>query len=181
MGNENNGRWWEFNLVRYFIGTIVGTIILNFLVLKLLNSYLEEEILFKIRMLNEWHFMFVHLAFGLLFCYISSAPILVFHSIRLNFRSTIRLDFKNKFFYMIVGIILMVFCYISDCHTFNFNEKIALVFFFLIVFFQVYLMLTLINEKTARNYHLLTLKRDRAVSQKKASYIESYKHLREHS
>lgn len=185
MGNENNGRWWEFNLVRYLLGTIVGTIIANILAIKFfplpIVDYIQEtDIISKIRTFKEWQFIFIHLAVGFVFCYVTSAPILVFHSIRLNFRSTFKLDLKNKFFYIIIVIILFTFCCFSDCKNLKHNEKIALFIFFSIVFIQIYLFITHIDKSTPHNYHLLTLRRDSAVSRKKGTYIESYKHLREH-
>src|SRR5271157_846880 len=75
---DGSVRWWEYYFVRYAMGTIVGGIVCYVLcsstpILSPLVTHLEYLA-----------------AFGLVYCYIASAPILVFHAgrFRLNGRNT---------------------------------------------------------------------------------------------
>jgi hypothetical protein len=187
MGKENNSRWWEFNLVRYLLGTIVGAIIVNVLLNKLLfiptyeKSY-EYVFFYKIRTLTEWQFIFVHLAVGFVFCYIASAPILVFHSLRLNFNKKI---FSNKpkkyFFFILISLLILglIFYCISNCLKLNYKEDTAIFILFLIILIQVILMILLYDNELIQDYEELTFQRD-TYYKLNSTYIDSYKHLREH-
>lgn len=83
---DREQRWWEFYLVRYFVGTVVGTIIVLLLVFG--EGSKVKEILVKVdafevsvnnfQMVHLWLYGFL----GLAFCYIASGPILLFHAIR---------------------------------------------------------------------------------------------------
>ncbi|MEK3776639.1 hypothetical protein MHB85_19255 [Paenibacillus sp. FSL K6-4396] len=83
---DREQRWWEFYLVRYFVGTVVGTIIVLLLVFgegSNVKDILVKVDAFKVSVNN---FQMVHLwlygFLGLAFCYIASGPILLFHAIR---------------------------------------------------------------------------------------------------
>lgn len=79
-------RWWEFYLVRYFVGTVFGMLIVMYLVLNehsQIHKTLEKisEIQFTgshLESIHLWIFGFI----GLAYCYIASGPILLFHAIR---------------------------------------------------------------------------------------------------
>lgn len=86
MSESTGTRWWENYLVRYFLPSLVGMIILRWIDLNtngLLSNYIPfgwED--FKTPNLIAW------LLFGSLYCYLASYPILVFHATRV-------LDFKD--------------------------------------------------------------------------------------
>ena len=79
-------RWWEFYLVRYFVGTVVGTIIVLILVFgegsSIKNIIKNIDVLQvginNFQMVHLWLYAFL----GLAYCYIASGPILFLHAIR---------------------------------------------------------------------------------------------------
>jgi hypothetical protein len=86
LSADSNFRWWEFYLVRYFVGTVCGTIIILFLV------FLPESEVHKLienkKILNQtipsWEpiHLWIYGLIGLAYCYIASGPILFLHAIR---------------------------------------------------------------------------------------------------
>lgn len=92
MSNESTAtRWWENYLVRYFLPSVAGMIIVRWLDLNIENSITNYVPVF---LLKDWKdFGSAHLIswllFGSLYCYISSYPILTFHATRV-------LDFKGR-------------------------------------------------------------------------------------
>ena len=86
MPESTATRWWENYLVRYFLPSLVGMIILRWLdesTDNLLSSYIPfgwDN--FRTANLIAW------LLFGSLYCYLASYPILVFHATRVR-------DFKD--------------------------------------------------------------------------------------
>lgn len=92
MNNESSAtRWWENYLVRYFLPSVVGMVIIRWLDINAPNSISEYLPIF---LLKDWKdfgvsHLVVWLLFGSLYCYISSYPILVFHATRV-------LDFKDR-------------------------------------------------------------------------------------
>ncbi|MBE3650927.1 hypothetical protein [Paenibacillus polymyxa] len=83
---DRDQRWWEFYLVRYFVGAVVGTIIVLLLVFgegSKVKDILEKVDAFKVSVNN---FQMVHLwlygFLGLAYCYIASGPILLLHAVR---------------------------------------------------------------------------------------------------
>ena len=88
---SNTTRWWENYLVRYFLPSVVGMIILRWLDI---NSQCAIREYIPVFLLADWKdfdisHLIVWLLFGSLYCYISSYPILVFHATRV-------LDFKDR-------------------------------------------------------------------------------------
>lgn len=85
-----NNRWWENYLVRYFVPSIAGMVLVGIIatqqqenIAKLLPRFLITEInKFETAHLVLW------LLLGTLYCYIASYPILCFHATRV-------LDFKR--------------------------------------------------------------------------------------
>jgi hypothetical protein len=89
--NESSLRWWEFYVVRYAMGTVVGGIVFYLLCRATphLNLLLFETIPVAGQVSNTQSLPSLQLdaarltllaAYGLVFCYVSSAPILVFHA-----------------------------------------------------------------------------------------------------
>jgi hypothetical protein len=84
-------RWWENYLVRYFLPSVAGMVILRWLDLSVkgsISNYIPTFLLVEWRDFGTAH-LIVWLLFGSLYCYISSYPILVFHATRV-------LDFKDR-------------------------------------------------------------------------------------
>ncbi|MCY9547027.1 hypothetical protein [Lysinibacillus xylanilyticus] len=189
--NNKNLRFWEFYLVRYFVGTVVGTLLILFLIYypesgiyKLINKQatLPGIKISKFEMSYLWLFGFV----GLAYCYLASAPILVFHSVRSIFSrfSETSSRYKNLFKFsiilpLIVVLLLLLLSYLKnpERHTF-FLLSISVAS--IIIGYQIILIIFLIFRKNLFQFYKdLATKRsdnDQIVSE----YVESYRHLREH-
>jgi hypothetical protein len=84
-------RWWENYLVRYFLPSVAGMLIIRWLDLNAKGAISNYAPVF---LLKEWKdfgtaHLIIWLLFGSLYCYIASYPILVFHATRV-------LDFKDR-------------------------------------------------------------------------------------
>jgi len=88
---EGSFRWWEFYAVRYAMGTVVGAIVFYFLCLAtpVLKPLLFEATATPGTVPGATPLPSIKLdsvqltllaAYGLVYCYIASAPILVFHA-----------------------------------------------------------------------------------------------------
>lgn len=84
-------RWWENYLVRYFLPSVAGMIIIRWLDINSngsISNYVPAFLLKEWKDFGTAH-LIVWLLFGSLYCYIASYPILVFHATRV-------LDFKDR-------------------------------------------------------------------------------------
>lgn len=78
---ESATRWWEFYFVRYALGTLVGALIIN-LAFRV-DPRFSDFMLFGLGGDQPASRLTLILGYGLVFCYIASVPILVFHAARL--------------------------------------------------------------------------------------------------
>ena len=189
----NNERWWEFYFVRYFVGTVFGMALVLFLNFDT-ASPLCGKIIPNLTDISKLDFSYslVLGAIGLAFCYMSSAPILVFHALRGNFKPILAGDYKILgvgCLLCTVIIILFVTSYLSFNLLFSDSASIlnilSIISFNMIFGFQVFLYLysALTKNKNVLDYYI-TLSKERAERKKEnkmiEEYVESYKHLREH-
>lgn len=77
----DTSKWWEVYAVRYFVGTIIGGIVV-FILSAQSESSLREVFTFKVGTELNAQVVSMLAALGLAICYISSAPILVLHATR---------------------------------------------------------------------------------------------------
>ena len=196
MSEKNsNSRWWDFYLVRYMIGTIVGSIILYLLLYKFQESNLLglgiSKILKELLELKSSVGLIIQITGGLAICYISSSPILILHATRLwflpknkkdndvnkNNGNTIPLSTGISFF--ILGILLASVIYYFY-HISLITGTICLVIlipFALFLFFWLSEYNKDIQGKMKHRYFSLVKAREKNQIKE---YSESYKHLREH-
>lgn len=187
---NENGRWWEFYLVRYLLGSIVGATLLILLnnksdgIMKGLLSQCEVNI-----SSIEGHTILLWAGLGFAYCYLASSPILVFHAMRgISFKKTLT-RFKQKadippilvfIFGLIVGLIVDWMVNRTEDLTF---VRVASVFVVLIIVLLqiVFIVFGQREDGKAINdfYKELIEQRSIKMSQRE-QYIESYKHLREH-
>ena len=183
---ESN-RWWEFYFTRYFVGSVLGALIvmalafhpdsaLDEVIAKLLNY--ESVGMLELKSDHFW----VLLGFGVAFCYIASAPILVMHAFRAHFDFHADMDTSIKAWLLritIVGIplVTLYFLFLDETIKFLFFAAYALV-----VLFQIVLMIPAFFQKFSNIFDFYkALTKDRAKdAQDRKQYIESYRHLREH-
>lgn len=183
---ESN-RWWEFYFIRYFVGSVLGSLIITALAFHP-DSSLSDVIakLFdfddtNLLTLKSDHF-WVILSFGIAFCYIASSPILVMHALRahFDFQSDTDITCKAWFFRLIIIALPLGFVW------FLFRESSVKATFLsaygLVVAFQILLLIPALSEKFNTIFTFYkALAKDRAkTSEDRRQFIESYKHLREH-
>lgn len=178
---ESNFRWWEFYAVRYGMGSVVGAVIVYFLcatnpVLQKLLTGLDPTALDAAQLT-------MLLAYGLTYCYIASAPILVLHAGRFLLEPNRTGIAWKAVTATTVAIVGSVAIYISLTEQTGYA---LLVYSLMVGLIALLLGIQLViifkvqggegNKKLYLFYQKLADKRD----SKKSSLVESYKHLREH-
>jgi hypothetical protein len=176
---RGNSRWWEHYSVRYFIGTVVGA-----LILLTLEQYAqlapEFQRLIPIKEINGWGLSAVAAA-GLAYCYIASAPILTLHAMRGGLDLATRDDrvLLGAFVGALVGLPLMAWgaawaLQRTSALGWILTAECFVGQIFLIVMAQRYRF-----KKITSFYDRLVNARcaDRIAGK---DYTDSYRHLREH-
>lgn len=183
---ESN-RWWEFYFIRYFVGSVSGALVIMALAFHP-NSELADVIakLFdfenaSLLNLQSDHF-WVILSFGVAFCYIASAPILVMHALRAGFDFTSNINSSAKAWVcrvLFIAIPLVISFFISGSDI----AKLGFVWVYgMMVAMQLVLLIPAVSDKFKKNFEFYkNLAENRAKeSGDRKQYIESYRHLREH-
>ena len=204
----NNNRWWENYLVRYFLPSIAGVLLLS-----LVKSIAPTDFTVAFPLLETPQgqalssaSLVLWLLFGTLYCYIASYPVLVFHATRpIDFkRTSLNSDvyssgFVNPIFWSAIFFGANWYIFTSE------NTEVSLLghnlntFIITTAAFSIFQTLRISNayKKTCelRNskhfyYYAYTLKLSvRRSNAQKEDYkyqhptkevVESYKHLREH-
>lgn len=181
MSKDTNNRWWEFYGIRYGMGTVVGAIVVFYLVH-------EDELLKSILLLpgDNKDLGMAHVtviaALGLAYCYISSAPILVLHACR-NEIQVYLTGFRCWSYVKIIASVLVYSLFAWLIMGFNGGlGKAGWPSLFLLsgiggpVCYLVFRQILSVS-KISRYYFQLTRKREK---HKNVKYVESYRHLREH-
>lgn len=188
--SHGNNRWWEFYGVRYAMGTVVGGIIAY--------ELFDTSTAIKMPFLSMNGGMtlgqvIILAAYGLTYCYIASAPILVFHATRFVFlESRVYKYFKKRLKLIGLAFIftntIMVITLLLKRHPPNRISEHILVILVLVelllplclfVFYQLLLIEKSLNAESTNileRYIKLAEKR----STDKSGFVESYRHLREH-
>lgn len=198
--SSDNGRWWEFYFVRYFVGTVLGMVVVAFLNFDG-NSALQGKILPSMKSVSDIDFghSLVLAAIGLAFCYVASAPVLVLHALRGVFLSkygdSTRIWSIKFGSVCIASFVVIIFTFgISGYLLFdnvfpakgaNFFSVFSISAFLIIVGLQLHLyIVSLLSNKSYVFSYYKSLAAERAKRQdgtsKHDEFIESYKHLREH-
>ncbi|MDN7609406.1 hypothetical protein QZM28_22190 [Burkholderia multivorans] len=210
MSNDSAAtRWWENYLVRYFLPSLAGMVIVRWLDISVKDSignYIPTFLLTDWKDFGTAHLV-IWLLFGSLYCYIASYPILVFHSTRvLDFvdrKGTMGNNWLNPYGH---SIIFAVLAYISAWKDMLWLAVVAVVIFSaiqLIRLYKVYARQELFGfkqgyEASVAYAYLNRLSKRRGVKAEKSAWeddegnsgevinsrlvdlAESYKHLREH-
>ena len=185
MGSDKN--WWEFYFVRYFIGSIVGILIILAIALHPdsgVSPVISKFINFKVLEIKDISipFLLSLLFLGTAFCYISSAPILVLHTMRFNIDYTSSKESsccKKIAFCFIFIIVYSIIWYFFD---FDLIKGIMSLIAFIIIYCEIYLIITLFKSKKREFFEFYKrLAKNRANRKVECTeYVESYRHLREH-
>lgn len=202
-------RWWENYLVRYFLPSVAGMLIIRWLDINVQDSISNYVPIF---LLKEWKdfglaHVIVWLLFGSLYCYIASYPILVFHATRvLDFKDrkgTLATTWLNPYLHT---IFFAIFAYVAawlDQLWVAFSAVSVFSFLQLVRLYKAYARKELFGfnqgyEASVAYAYLSKLSKRRGLTQEKKTLeddeggtveeinsklidlAESYKHLREH-
>lgn len=184
MNEQNDSHWWEFYGVRYAQGTVVGAMIIFFL-------FTQNETLKKLLFIpsEAKDFGMSHLillaVYGLAYCYIASAPILIMHAGRgLLFKSPTNPNPNNglfaRLFWRFAPPLLLTGIYLIYAKADNILGASAIFVFSFLVVLQIQILVSIFKtswQETIAYYSVVVKKRE---ALKGSSYIESYKHIREH-
>jgi hypothetical protein len=180
--SDGGSRWWEFYTVRYAMGTVVGAIVFYFLcaTVPALKPLLFDSAVAgvepKISAIKLDSVQLGLLAtYGLVYCYIASAPILVLHAGRFLFARPGAL--KDWLGYL-AGIFL-----VAAALSFFLSAKnivhwvVGLGCSFVLILQYLVIIKTLFNSDAMFKFSSdLALRRQEA----KGGITDSYRHLREH-
>ena len=184
-----SGNWWEFYFIRYFVGSILGALIVLFLsfhsnssISEITSNLLSIENI-SLKEIKGEHFA-ASLVIGVAFCYISSVPILVFHSLRgyINFREKKKVNNKAFKVISLVAIYGIFFWYEYEQSGSIIPYPQFIHAYILFIWFQLVLYSSLIKDRGIGVFDFYKkLAKDRSnTSESRKEYTESYRHLREH-
>lgn len=177
-------KWWEYYVVRYFVGTVIGA-----LVVALLNGEPGSPFEGFLTLLDdskETSFLGVGLlaALGFAFCYVGSAPVLTLHATRAHLRAQ---SLKHAPYMSSIAIAASILITILILK--NFLPLKAATFSGSVIGIQIGLVLTALLTKFVNVedfYRELATVRAKGMSDKdklltpSSEYVTSYRHLREH-
>ncbi len=188
-GEGGSSRWWEFYAVRYAMGTVVGAVVFYFVcsanpVLRPLLLGIEvgdkAESVKGASLSVKLTFLAIY---GLIYCYIASAPILVFHATRflLDLDVSFGVWLRRCLRYVIAPVVGGIIIYfetgrLAPGQRWFYAAMGSMVGF--IVWLQYWAVpLTLCRRKELYAFY------DRLARNRKGAVggiTESYRHLREH-
>ncbi|MCC6295481.1 MAG: hypothetical protein IT469_02100 [Pseudomonadales bacterium] len=177
-------KWWEYYAVRYFVGTVVGALVVAFLNLEPGSPF--EDRLAILGDSKEVTFLGVGLvaALGFAFCYIASSPVLTLHATRAHLRfSAIRASPFAFASALLVPMLLAILAF------WQFLPPVAAASSGLVIGVESGLVLLAIFTKfgvVENFYRDLATARSKGMPEKDKpptpgiEYVTSYRHLREH-
>lgn len=178
--NQSSSRWWEFYAVRYGMGSVVGAVIFFFLCNT--NPVLKPMLFGAEAGKIDGTLLVLLAGYGLAYCYIASAPILVLHVGRF----LLDIGKNSKAPYWRVGLILLPTLIATVIFFFTRSMSGVALYFYSSVFALTFIILwpqyiaigvTLFKSKELLAfYQKLANKRTAA----KGGIVDSYKHMREH-
>lgn len=188
---ESSTRWWEFYAVRYAMGTVIGAIIfyslcranptLQPLLLETTATEASTSGATASASLDTTRLILLA-AYGLVYCYIASAPILVFHAGRFLLKLDIGWGTKLKWITICVfvpALATLIACiWPPTLRVDKLLLSISVFFLALIIWLQVVVVYRTLCHSTElyQFYAKLSARRKTASS----DLTDSYRHLREH-
>lgn len=184
MKEQNDSHWWEFYGVRYAQGTVVGAMIIFFL-------FSQNEDLKSILFIpsDSKDFGMPHLIllaiYGLAYCYISSAPILIMHAARgLLFESKTNVKPYKKMIcrlmWVFVPSLLISLYYPFIAGENEIYSRIAVFLYIMLVLFQFRILISIFSTEWQKTIDYYIAIVDKRKMHEDSGYVESYKHIREH-
>jgi len=178
LAEAADSKWWDFYLIRYAMGTVVGSLLVFFMLHLGMKSTSTETAkifsdLYKLFGLGGYGLWILPLL-GLSYCYLASAPILVIHACRSAF---LGVKEKTMFFFIVIPAIFFVLIFNFSSISIPAYAASVLILLAIIVIQLLCIYLSIDNRRGY--YKRLCDKRAGATGGSK-EYVESYKHLREH-
>lgn len=172
-------RWWENYAVRYFVGTVVGAVVISAL---LSSGHLHCEFRKVLPSFDSMGWQLTAIgALGLAFCYVASAPVLTLHAIRGALQFSAPEASRSGFISaaLIGAIMVSAGIFAAFCGS---PRGIAISLFVLVVLPQILLLAWSYFrafDKIHDFYKNLVEARYRDWKEER-DFRESYSHLREH-
>lgn len=180
---QQSSSWWEFYVVRYGIGTVIGAILI-FMICK--DNDTLRPLLFgadaKLAKLDS-SLLTLLVGYGLTYCFIASAPILVFHASRFKIdlgeskkcsgsSSWAKLLIPPFFVTFLYALKVLPGCGLSNIHT----------LLFLVAAIVIWGQYYAISQALRHTNELFMFYKELAEKRHSArgGFTESYRHLREH-
>lgn len=189
-----NGRWWEFYFVRYAMGTVTGGAIVS--ALMRVDPHLHTLLSWNLTELHDSAKLIVLAAYGLVYCYISSIPILVIHAARslLPLRSRARgpnavggwlrrnsIIFVVIFLWLVMEATIVIPLRLLESPTLDTTvAQLGFWLFTLILIVPLLLIVVAIIYRRRCYNFFRSLAAARANQTDAGELITSYRHLREH-
>lgn len=177
---ERNSRYWEFYFVRYFVGTVVSSVII-FLLNTLADSALKGKLLPSVKGIENLNTesLLTMGALGLAYCYIASAPVLVLHANRSAFVGD---DFKCRNLWYLLGLVIGLVLAVCVPPHFNVKPAISVTCYllFAVLSLQFYVLFVESRKDSVYTYYTQLTNARAKPNAADEEYIESYRHLREH-
>jgi len=180
--NENeSSRWWEFYFVRYAMGTVTGAIVFFFLCLA--NPVLKPLLFGTDSGTLDGARLALLASYGLAYCYIASAPILVFHVGRYRLDTTEPTTNLCQQLLPLVGIPLAataIFYFTQMIGNESWLFLTSVFAFGMTLLWPQYVIIWRAifgRKKLFDFYQKLANKRSKATP---GGIVDSYKHMREH-
>jgi hypothetical protein len=171
-------RWWEFYAIRYGMGAVIGALVL--FSLSRSNETLRSLLLLpQSQVPLQGSDIALLAAYGLIYCYIASAPILVFHAARFLLDPKIFLKTVAKWVLLPAVLVAVVYFMVAtgDMAT-RIYGGLVLIILVILLWGQVLCVWHCLwkRHKLFQFYDKLSQKREKSVGE----IVDSYRHLREH-
>jgi len=173
---SGSGRWWEQYTVRYFVGTVLGALILGVLVVSWSKSSdwlpITPDLVKKL----DAKTITALGAIGLAYCYVASAPVLTFHAVRGAFRLD-KID-GSLALLSLIGFTWVLYV----LGTRGSGPSAGWIALIAIVGLQVILISVASQRSFAsiKDFYAALIKARLKEKKRKTDYVDSYRHLREH-
>jgi len=174
---ENSSRFWEFYAVRYSIGAVLGALILFLLVKK--NQSLSDFVFIKAGEPIDLIEVGIFLALGLLYAYLSSAPMLVLHAGRFLIPKGSNSASKSLTFILLNLITPIAFYYFSTIPS---APTLAICPFVFLASLVLSGQGAIIFNCHSKRSELFAFYKNLSINRSyaKGGFVDSYRHMREH-
>jgi hypothetical protein len=180
LDQPSNDRWWENYYVRYFVGTVVGVVVVLAFRSFALTAGWFDGIIPDLEELTGGDVALV-IGLGLAYCYIASTPVLVLHATRggLSLRGKWPKSFKRFLISIPFVLLLAYWVFASDKSTCRWFGWTLILCFAVLQLIALKIAARNDFDETGIFFKNLLVARHRNKLDG-FDFVDSYKHLREH-